>query len=407
LVFAISASPGRADDRFAVNLILEGRVVTTPPSSSFLDGGLGKTRYGRVPRAVQARLAQAVLLGRFEPRPDLALSIQANFDAEHDFNRRIDLVEGVLRYTPALGDALSLDLRAGLFFPSVSLENTSPGWLSPYTTSFSAINSWIGEEVRSIGLEAGPSLRLGEAQVRVFGAATRQNDPNGTLLAWRGFALHDRVTAIGDRLPLPPLRSFERADLFPEQPPYVEPQREVDRRWTWSTGLVVSHPKHRLRAVYQAPTADPGVFDGHQYAWRTGFWSVGASRFVGPLELLLQGLDGETRMGRLPGNRNAVIAGFRSAYGLASWTKVDDPRHRATVRYDYFRVRDRDEFVVEDPNAETGRAWTVAYAFSPTARHRITLEVLHAQSTRANRRDLGLPARSTEILGSLSWRLTF
>jgi hypothetical protein len=406
-VVALSASPASADDRLKMNLILEGRLVTTPPSTSFLDGGLGKTRYGRTPRTIQARLAQAVLLGRFEPRPDLVLNVHANFDAEHNFTRRLDLVESALRYTPALGDTLTLDVRAGLFFPSISLENTSPGWLSPYTTSFSAINSWIGEEVRSLGVEAGPSLRMGEAQIRAFGAVARQNDPNGTLLAWRGFALHDRITTLGDRLPLPALRSFGRPDLFPEQPRYVEPLREVDRRWTWSTGLAVSHPKHRLRAVYQAPTADPGAFDGKQYAWRTRFWSLGVSRFLGPVELLFQGLDGETRMGITSRHRNVVIAGFRSAYGLASWMPAADSRHRATVRYDYFRVQDRDEFVIEDSNDETGRAWTFAYSFSPVARHRITLEALHVQSTRANRLDLGLAKRSTEILGSLSWRLTF
>jgi hypothetical protein len=406
-VTAFTPSPSRADDRLKINLILEGRLVTTPPVISFLDGGLGKTRYGHTPRSIQARLSQAAVLGRFELRPDLSVNIQANLDAEHNFNRRMDLVEGALRYTPAIGDKLTLDVRAGLFFPGVSLENTSPGWLSPYTTTFSAINSWIGEEVRNIGVEVGPSLSVGEAHVRVFGSAASQNDPNGTLLAWRGFALHDRVTALGDRLPLPLLRSFERPDLFPEQPRYVEPLREVDRRWTWSAGVAVSHPKHRLRALYQAPTADPGAFDGKQYAWRTGFRSLGASRFLGPVELLFQGLYGETRMGVTAQNRNVVIAQFRSAYGLASWTPAADPRHRATVRYDHFRAQDRDEFLIEDSNDEAGRAWTFAYAFSPAARYRITIELLHVQSTRANRRDLDLAVRSTEILGSLSFRVTF
>ena len=35
-----------ADDRFKFNVVLEGRVATTPVAQSFLDGGLGKTRYG-------------------------------------------------------------------------------------------------------------------------------------------------------------------------------------------------------------------------------------------------------------------------------------------------------------------------------------------------------------------------
>jgi hypothetical protein len=397
----------RADDRFKFNLVLDGRVVTTPTSIGFLDSGLGKTRYGHEPRAVQAKLAQAAFLGRFEIRPDLSLRVHGNVDAEHNFKRRADLIEALVRYHPAISDTVSLDVRAGVFFPTVSLENTDIAWLSPYTTTFSTINSWIGEEVRNVGVEAGPTLRIGEAQARFFGTVARVNDPNGTLLAWRGFALHDRVSGFGDRLPLPPLKSFERPDLFPDQPLHVQPMREVDQKWTWSSGLSVTHPKYRIKALYQPQTANPGSFDGEQYAWRTGYWALGASRTFGPIELLAQGLDGETRMGIVSDGRNAVIAQFQSAYFLASWTAPSNAKHRATVRYDLFRVRDRDDFKVQDANDESGDAWTFAYSFTPAARHRITVELLHIDSTRTNRRDLGLDPRAIEILGTLSWRLTF
>jgi hypothetical protein len=78
-----------------------------------------------------------------------------------------------------------------------------------------------------------------------------------------------------------------------------------------------------------------------------------------------------------------------------------------SARYDVFRVRDRDEFVVEDPNEESGAAWTFAYAFMPASRHKITAELLRVDSTRPNRRDLGLAPHAVEILGTLSWRVTF
>lgn len=407
LLVALAPCSARADDRFKFNLVLDGRLVTTPPSTSFLDAGLGKTRYGREPRAVQPRLAQAALLGRVELRPDLTFRVHANIDAEHNFRRRADLIEALIRYHPAIGDTVSLDLRAGLFFPTVSLENTDAAWLSPYTTTFSAINAWIGEEVRSLGVEAGPSFRIGEAQARFFGAFTRANDPNGTLLAWRGFALHDRVSGAGDRLPLPALRSFDRPNLFPDQARFVQPLREVDRKWTWSSGLSVTHPKYRLKALYQPPTANPGSFDGEQYAWRTGYRAVGASRSFGPLEFLAQGLDGETRMGIVADGRNAVIVRFQSAYFLASWATPAEARHRLTTRYDLFRVKDRDDFAIEDPNHESGSAWTFAYSFAPGSRHRITAELVRVDSTRTNRRDLGLDTHAVEVLGTLSWRLTF
>jgi hypothetical protein len=114
LTIAILSPPAsQAGDRFRLHAIIEGRLVTMPASPSFLDGGLGKTRYGH----------------------DLAFTVQANVDAEHDFKRRADVVEAFARYTPAMGDRLSLDFRAGLFFPAVSLENTDPGWLSPCSTT--------------------------------------------------------------------------------------------------------------------------------------------------------------------------------------------------------------------------------------------------------------------------------
>ncbi len=45
-------------------------------------------------------------------------------------------------------------MKSGAFFPTISLENDDLGWASPYTLTPSAINSWIGDELRSIGSEA-------------------------------------------------------------------------------------------------------------------------------------------------------------------------------------------------------------------------------------------------------------
>ena len=72
-----------------------------------------------------------------------------------------------------------------------------------------------------------------------------------------------------------------------------------------------------------------------------------------------------------------------------------------------FRVRDRDGYPLVDANDESGTAWTFAYTLAPAARHRITAELVRVNSTRTNRRDLGLDPRATEILGTLSWRVTF
>ena len=48
---------------------------------------------------------------------------------------------------------VSWSVKTGAFFPTISLENDDLGWTSPYTLTPSAINSWIGEELRTIGSE--------------------------------------------------------------------------------------------------------------------------------------------------------------------------------------------------------------------------------------------------------------
>lgn len=79
---------------------------------------------------------------------------QLNIDAEpseDQFRGRIDIIAGYVFYRPALTTILHLDLRGGVFFPPVSLENPGPAWTTVYTITQSALNSWIGEEVRPTG----------------------------------------------------------------------------------------------------------------------------------------------------------------------------------------------------------------------------------------------------------------
>ena len=63
----------------------------------------------------------------------------------------VDALETYLRYDDAGAHDLSWSVKAGAFFPTISLENDDIGWASPYTLTPSAINSWIGDEMRTIG----------------------------------------------------------------------------------------------------------------------------------------------------------------------------------------------------------------------------------------------------------------
>ena len=77
----------------------------------------------------------------------------------------------------------------------------------------SAINSWIGEELRTIGSEA--IFRYdtnGFGTVSLTGAVTCCNDPAGILMAQRGWAMDDRPAGIfsDQRLPDATLRLFRQ-----------------------------------------------------------------------------------------------------------------------------------------------------------------------------------------------------
>jgi hypothetical protein len=87
----------------------------------------------------------------------------------------------------------------------------------------SAINSWIGEEVRPASVEASATLKAGDHEVTAVAALFAANDTAGTLLTFRGWALHDRETLAFNRQPLPPLpEAFEYY-----QPQYTHPLLDV------------------------------------------------------------------------------------------------------------------------------------------------------------------------------------
>ncbi|HVE71240.1 MAG TPA: hypothetical protein VNI54_07715 [Thermoanaerobaculia bacterium] len=87
----------------------------------------------------------------------------------------------------------------GAFFLPGSRENVDALWESPYTISSSALNSWLGEELRPIGIDASYTLRR---RWTVGATAYRGNDTLGALPAVRGWKLHDRWTLLGEHVPV-------------------------------------------------------------------------------------------------------------------------------------------------------------------------------------------------------------
>ena len=151
-----------------------------------------------------------------EEKPALTLDCIGLYCPEPLFQTRqsIDSIEigdvlEVIADDPAAEEDLKrFAKRAG--HEVVSLENDGVAWSPTRTLTASALNSWIGEEVRVTGLEASLELFLPTADLALTGAVFGGNDPCGSLLAWRGWAVGDRQTGRTDRLPLAPLPVFGR-----------------------------------------------------------------------------------------------------------------------------------------------------------------------------------------------------
>jgi len=62
-------------------------------------------------------------------------------------------------WRPVPKSATRYRLKLGAFYPNISLEKVDPAWSSPYTQNFSAINTWIAEEIRTFGAELSMSRR--------------------------------------------------------------------------------------------------------------------------------------------------------------------------------------------------------------------------------------------------------
>lgn len=408
LVAALAAcAPAAAadgDPGVSLGVLLDLRVAAAPRTTSWLDGGLGKVRYGGEgdERRFGFHVAQASFVLKAALSEALFAHVQVNLDPESYRTNGlsgVDVVEAYSAWRPSLSRSLSLRTKAGIFFPPVSMEHDGFAWSTTRTLTPSAVNSWVGEEVRATGLEASLVFLLPSSDLSLTGAVFGWNDPDGALLAWRGWSLSDRQSGYSDRLPLAALPEIGPGGVFPLQTPWTAPFREVDGHAGWYAGASWSKPEGpELRALWFDDGGDLTTISRGQYSWETRFASAGARLPFGPVELLAQGMDGWSRMG--PGA--LIDVRFRAAYALAS---VRLGAHRLTARGDLFRVVDAHGAAAEYD--ERGWALTGAWIATVTKNLRVALEVVTVDSTRPGRYELDRPSRAIETLGQASLRLRF
>jgi hypothetical protein len=268
------------------------------------------------------------------------------------------------------------------------------------TITPSAINSWIGEEVKVGAAEATASLGIGQ-QGRLYATAAifGFNDTAGTLLSFRGWAFDDvKATAFG-HLRLPPRGSF----LQYAQGDSTRPVIELDNRPGFYARLAwTSGSAFKLHLFYYDNRGDPEAStDGQQWGWRTRFGEIGATIGMGATRLTLQALAGRTSMGFSRVGEPWVDTRFRAAYALVTRTIGQGS---LSGRIDAFGTSNMGS-VIGAEDSEHGWAATLAARRSFGPHVTLLAEALHIESDRGARLRVGLKPLQNQTLLQLALRL--
>ena len=397
LLLAAAAPGARAQATWHGYLDL--RVAMPADAEDWNDGGLGKVRFGGGEAANVA--PSAALAGDIQLAPELLASAQLQYLP--DQRRPLDLLEAWVRYRPVSTTPWRWSLRAGVVFPPVSLENDAIGWTSRWTLTPSAINSWVGEELRATGAEWRLEHRGRAGTWAVTLAAFGRNDPAGDLLASRGWALGDLASGA--------FATVREPDVYAAQarttPPVLfHPFREIDHRVGWYAGIDREGADgSRIAILHYDNRGDPTAWQWQGarkvFTWHTRFSSIGGRTRIGDVVLLAQAMDGNTAFEPQQGLYLDTELG--SAYLLAAWDRGD---WQPALRVDWFRLRQLPE-TLEAPLSEHGQAITAAMNWRPLDGWRITGELLRVDSTRSQRLLEGRAAREVDVQAQLDFRWYF
>jgi len=248
-----------------------------------------------------------------------------------------------------------LRLRAGEFWLPTSRENTDPLWTSKYTITYSALNSWMAQEVRPIGadLQWSPNFYV-TAGVTAF----RGNDTMGTLLAGRGWTFGNYLAAYNEELPTP---DGELTRPFGE---------DLDSKNGYAERVRISLPERAMLQVTHVDnraTLSP-VRVKDQEPWLTHFNIVGGEvGSTGDTTVAAEWMRGSTEVG-FPGG--TFTMDFDTVYLLGSHKFGHE---RLSGRVERFTTNNH-AHKTPDSAREDGHAWTVAWMHEANVHSRAGLE---------------------------------
>ena len=403
LLFSANASLAQESlfGRDTLHGMVEIRAGAADGEQSWTKGGFGKTALsgsGDGGWNGTAGVSQAVV--EWRPRFSFAASAVISGQWQADVGPKFDFDEAYLKLKAPPGANDRLSARVGLFYPPVSLEHSGIGWTTTDLLSASALNSWIGEEVKVGGAEVSWRRRFGDHELTATAAVFGWNDTSGTLLSFRGWTLDDVRTGARTEFPLPPLSPF----IARRQDDETYPNWEIDQR-----------PGYYLRLEWRPPAPvalhvfhydNRGNRTGErdlQWAWETRFTELGMTWAAGPSTTIrAQALSGRTWMGyAYP--QTWVDMSFRAAYLMAIHDIGDGA---VSARVDAFGATDHGDRSRDD-NTESGWAATVGWRRRLTDWADLLVEAQHLESDRPARRLAGEGPEQVQNLLQSAVRLHF
>ena len=314
------------------------------------------------------------------------VSVLARASSETDLARKAGLLDAYFDYGDLAQD--NFRIRTGLAFSGSSLENVEDFWQTPYSLSLSALNSWIGEEFRPLGITATRRFTQdADASLDLSATIYGGNDTSAAALAWRGFAVHDRLSVFGEALPLLALPSLANQGGFRFQrndgsQPFGSdldgrPGFALRARQTFSGG-------GRINAYFTDNRGDRELHND-EYAWHTRFGILGFDKPFGDgWTLLGEWMRGRTNMGFGPGPN--VSFDFDAAY-LAASRNID--LWTITGRAEAFHINELDRSVAER-NTQNGVGATFALLRN-AAEWRLGFEAQYFDISRPGNIEFGAP----------------
>ncbi len=358
----LSASAFAQSSSFQLHGFLSARAIRVKSEPSWTQHGFGRFDVGADStdhsRTVNEQVAQ---LG-FDWKPASWLLLHADGVARREPSGTAGKRAGIVQAYADIGTE-HLRLRAGSFWLPTSRENVDPLWSSRYTITYSALNTWIGEEMRPTGVDLQYSPNF---YITAGGTAFRGGDAMGTVLADRGWVFGNRLTVYKETIAVPPTDNITRPI-----------GSDLDSRTGFAELIRVQLPE---RAMLQITHIDnrtelrPG--DPPDVPWRTRFNIVGGEiGSTSPTTAAAEWASGRTTLA-FPGG--TFTLDFSTAYLLLSRKAGPD---RWTARVDRFWTRNHKNHS-NDFGRENGHAYTVAWLRDMNEHVRAGLEYVRVKGDR-------------------------